>query len=302
MEIRYLKYEEIDKIRWDKCINMSFNGIVYAYSWYLDIVSYQWEALVLGDYKAVMPLIGKNKYGFNYIFQPRYTQQLGVFSQGILDANLVQSFIDALPIKYKIIELSLNTYNKLNTGKLSIKQGVTYELDLISNYKNLAKNYNSNTQRNIKKAIANKVQISKHVNLKDLLLLVKQTSKIPITFDHLNILRRLIPFSINHNLGDTYGAYNDRNELVAAAFFIRSHNKAIYLISATTNEGKELSAMFLLVDKYIKDNAEKNITLDFEGSVIENIARFYKGFGATAINYNKVSINRLPWFLRFIRC
>lgn len=301
MEIEYLKHDEIDKLRWDKCINTAFNGIVYAYSWYLDIVAYQWEALVFGDYKAVMPLTGKKKYGLNYIYQPKYTQQLGVFSQGILDSNLVKAFLDAIPTKYKIVEVNLNTYNKLADRNVAVKQGVTYELDLISNYKNLSKNFNNNTQRNIKKAVSNKVQISKHVNLKDLLLLVKQTSKIPITFDHLNILRRLIPFSINHNLGDTYGAYNDKNELVAAAFFIRSHNKAIYLISAATNEGKKISAMFLLVDKYIQDNAEKNITLDFEGSVIENIARFYKGFGATAINYNKVSINRLPWFLRFIR-
>lgn len=301
MEIKYLKHNEIDKQQWDKCIANAFNGIVYSFSWYLDIVSNQWEALVFDDYKAVMPLTCKKKYGLSYIFQPRYTQQLGVFSQGVLDQELVKAFIGAIPVKYKIVDINLNTYNKLDDAKLVSNQGVTYELDLIQKYKDLGKNFNSNTQRNIKKAINNKVQVSKHVNLKDLLILVKKTSKIPLTFDHLNILRRLIPLTISNNLGNTYGAYNDKNELVAAAFFIRSHNKTIYLISAATQEAKELSAMFLLVDQFIKDNAERDITLDFEGSVIENIARFYRGFGASPINYNKVSINRLPWFLKFIR-
>jgi hypothetical protein len=38
--------------------------------------------------------------------------------------------------------------------------------------------------------------------------------------------------------------------------------------------------MFLLIDELIRQNAEKKIILDFEGSQIEGIARFYKGFGA----------------------
>ncbi len=300
MEIKYLKHEEIDRLMWDKCINMSFNGIVYAYSWYLDIVAYQWDALVLDDYKAVMPLTGKKKYGLNYIFQPKYTQQLGVFSTGILDEKLVQTFLNSIPEKFKIIDINLNTFNKSECVKSNVKQGVTYEIDLISSYKSISKNYNSNTKRNIKKAEKNSVKISKHVNLKDLLLLKKETSKIPITFEHLNILRRIIPFTITHNLGETYGAYNDKNELIAAVFFIKSHNKCIYLLSASSKEGKDLSAMFAIVDTYIKDNSEKNITLDFEGSSIESLARFYKGFGAIPINFSKVTINRLSWFLRFL--
>lgn len=301
MEIKYLKHEEINRLKWDKCINQAVNGIVYAYSWYLDIVSYGWEALVFDDYKAVMPLTTKRKYGFNYIFQPRYTQQLGVFTSEILGQNLVESFLKAIPERYKIININLNTYNKVGTIKGQVKHGITYQLDLISSYKTIAKSYNQNTRRNIRKAEKNDIQISKHVNLKDLLLLKKQTSNIPITFEHLNILRRIIPFSVSHNLGETYGAYNKNNELVAAAYFIRSHNKSIYLLSASTNEGKEVGGMFLIIDKYIRENAEKNLTLDFEGSSIETLARFYKGFGANPINYNKVYMNRLPWFLKFIK-
>ena len=212
----------------------------------------------------------------------------------------MQTFLNSIPDKFKIIDINLNTFNKTSKIKGHVKQGITYEIDLISSYKSISKNYNSNTKRNIIKAVKNGVIVNKHVNLKDLLQLKKETSKIPITFEHLNILRRIIPFTINNNLGETYGAYNNKNVLIAAVFFIKSHNKVIYLLSASSNEGKELSAMFAIIDSYIKDNSEKNITLDFEGSSIESLARFYKGFGAIPINFSKVKINRMPWFLRFI--
>lgn len=299
MNINYLKHSEIDKLKWDKCINQSINGIVYAYSWFLDIVSYQWEALIVGDYEIVMPLTVKKKYGINYIFQPLYTQQLGIFSIQILTKEIVHHFLDAIPNKYKIIDINLNTHNKIDTKNLRIKQGVTYQIDLIGNYKSISKNFNTNTKRNINKALKNKIQVSKHINLKDLLMLKKQTAKNTINFEHLNIFRRIIPFSITHNIGETYGAYSSNNELIAAAYFIKSNYKAVYLLSVSNEEGKEKGGMFAIINQFIKDHSGKNITLDFEGSKIESIARFFKGFGGKPIYFYRIIMNRLPWFLKF---
>ena len=39
--------------------------------------------------------------------------------------------------------------------------------------------------------------------------------------------------------------------------------------------------MFFLVDELIQQHADSNYQLDFEGSEIEGVARFYNGFGAT---------------------
>ena len=53
----------IDKKHWDDCISKSFNGNVYAWSWYLDIVHPKWEALVENDYERVMALPSlRNEY------------------------------------------------------------------------------------------------------------------------------------------------------------------------------------------------------------------------------------------------
>ncbi len=55
--------------------------------------------------------------------------------------------------------------------------------------------------------------------------------------------------------------------------------------------------MFLLIDHFIKENANKHLTLDFDGSNDEALARFYKGFGSTRIDFMKISRNTLPAFI-----
>ncbi len=301
MKIRHLTYQEIDKYKWDKCISQSYNGIVYAYSWYLDIVSEKWEALVLNDYETVMPLPTKKKYGINYIIQPKYTQQLGVFSRSTINDDIITEFINHIPKKYKFIDLNFNTYNKINTKNIQgrTKEMITCELDLIPNYQFLYKNYTNNAKKNIKKAEKKGLHISKDIKLKDFLMLIKQKAKYPVNIDDLNILRRIIPFSISHKIGINYGIYNANNELIAGAFFVRSNYKYIYLLSVSNEESFSKSGMFAIINQFIKDNAEKNITLDFEGSNIESIAEFFKGFGAKPIKYSRVIISHLPWFFSF---
>ena len=46
VNIQYLTHEQIDKTKWDNCIHTADNGLIYAYSFYLDAMSKQWDALV----------------------------------------------------------------------------------------------------------------------------------------------------------------------------------------------------------------------------------------------------------------
>ena len=83
MAIRYLPYNDIDKKKWDACIAAADNGLVYAGSMYLDAMAQNWDALILDDYKAVMPLTWKKKYSIHYLYQPFFTSCLGVFGKNI---------------------------------------------------------------------------------------------------------------------------------------------------------------------------------------------------------------------------
>ena len=296
MNIRYLKHDEISKLKWDKCVSQSFNGIAYAFSWYLDIVSYQWDALVMDDYKAIMPLTAKSGYGFSKIIQPNFAPQLGVFTSERLNVDLVNSFLNAIPDKFKSVNLNLNAFNKVSHKKFHIKQEISYELDLILPYKTLFSKFSKEVKQHVKKSKDENVSVSKHLNLKDFLLLKKNNSDDPLTFEHMNILRRIIPFCTNHNIGETYGAYNDKNELVAGAFFMKSHQKAICLLAACSNEGKEISAGYAIFNNYINEYAEKSLTFDF-GSYQNTDKEFSgKGFNAVPVTYPKLKRSRFRWF------
>jgi len=298
MNIRYLKHDEINKLKWDRCISLSFNGIVYAYSWYLDIVSYQWDALVFEDYISVMPITAKSSYAMSKIVQPEYAPQLGVFSTELLNVDVVNSFLAAIPDRFKSVYLQLNAYNKVAHQKFHIKQGTTYELDLILSYKALYANFSKNTQQYIKEGIDQKINIFPQLNLKDFLLLKKNSTDNLLSFDHLNILRRIIPFCTNHNIGETYGAYNERNELVAGAFFIKSHQKSICLMVACSDEGKKMRADYVLFNNYIEKNAEKNLTLDFGNYQFNDMENMNNAFNATIVNFYKLKRTRFLWYFR----
>jgi hypothetical protein len=174
MEISYLKQTEIDTAKWDYCIAKSFNGMIYAYSWYLDIVCPDWDALICGDYESVMPLTQNRKMGFDYLFQPYFTQQLGIFSSHKIDYALVESFISAIPEKFKFVEINLNKFNCISGLRgYKIAANITYELDLIHSYEKIFRKYKKNTIRNIRKAIHEKVSIVKGLKLDQVFDLVK---------------------------------------------------------------------------------------------------------------------------------
>jgi hypothetical protein len=196
--------------------------------------------------------------------------------------------------------LNLNIGNGLKTSNFGFRQNITYHLDLQTEISTIRAAYNSNTRRNIQKAIQNKISISPVSDI-DLFLKFTQGNlkeKSPeIKQKHYLSLRKVVNYAHEHQFGEIYGAWDSEKNLVASVFFVNSNQKSIYLAASSNQVGIELSAMFLLVDTFIEKNANKNQILDFEGSNIPGVARFYAGFGAQAETYCSVHQNRLPSLL-----
>ena len=106
--IRYIAHNQIDTQRWNECIAQSPDGLVYAWSWYLDTVHPGWEALVEDDYETVMPLASSRKFGINYLFQPFFTQKFGVFGKKEVSEAKIKEFFEAIPEKFKFAEFRIN--------------------------------------------------------------------------------------------------------------------------------------------------------------------------------------------------
>ncbi len=205
--IKYLKHDEIDTEKWDDCIKNAFNGRVYAFTWYLDMVNEKWEALVENDYERVFPLTPGKKFGINYLYQPRFTQQLGIFSRSILSEETVHRFIDAIPGKYKFADINLNSFNQLAGDEDKIKPWLNHELDLINSYEKIASNYSTNLKRNLKKAAKSPLTLVKSIKPEDIIELFKNNKGKDLdnlTDNDYELLRRLIYVMIYKGIVDYY--------------------------------------------------------------------------------------------------
>ncbi len=230
--INYLKHNQIDKKQWDACVDQAFNGNSYAASWYLDLAHEGWEALVENDYERVMPLTAATKFGISYLFQPYFSQQLGVFSKSKLNPGIVEDFIQSIPAHFKFVEINLNSFNKINSKKNTFVLNNNYLLDLINPYERLVKKYTTNTRRNLKKSTTNKLSISKNIKPEALIKLFrnnrgKQLKKWNDV--HYHILQRIMYTSVYKGKGVLYGVYTEFNELCAAAFFLKNNNRLVFL-------------------------------------------------------------------------
>lgn len=294
--ILYLLHDDIDKTKWDDCIRKAFNGNIYALSWYLDVVHPGWEALVEDDYTRVMPLTGNKKYGVYYLFQPFFTQQLGIFSTEILNSGVINNFIAVIPEKFRFVQINLNIHNHPRFEDYRLIPNKSHLLDLISRYPKLSARYNTNTRRNLKKSLASGLTLVKGMEPGLLTGMFVQNKGREVKHWH-NVhyqrLHQLMFKAMFKGMGEIYGVYTEHNELCAGAFFLKDHQHLIFLFSASTPEARQNMAMTFLLDAVIKEYAETALVLDFEGSNDPNLARFYRGFGSQEVSYYRLEINRL---------
>jgi hypothetical protein len=95
-----------------------------------------------------------------------------------------------------------------------------------------------------------------------------------------------------------YSVHNVFNKVLSVALLVYGHGRLIYLLSATSEEGKSMKAGFGILDTIIESFAGNNVILDFAGGQLGNMGRFYGGFHATKFEYFLLKINRLPFFLQ----
>ena len=300
--IRYIERNDIDEKKWNDCIEKSFNGNLYGYSWFLDIVADNWDALVEDDYVRVFPLVYRRKMGVSYIYQPFFTQQLGLYSTIKLDTEALHEFINSIPLTFKRIEINLNTLNRIDPGILTIIPQLNHELDLINTYEKIRQGYSENLIRNIKKAEKAALTISNSIKPDDVISLFRMNRGMNISHlgdkDYLRI-KRIAYTSMHKGIADIKGVYDSQNQLVAGAFFVISNRKVVFLFSGLSEEGKKAGAMPFLIDQYIKTHANQHLTFDFDGSNDPDLARFYKSFGSKECWYQRLEINRMPFYLKF---
>ena len=312
MKILHLRHNQIDRIKWDATIAQSLCDLPYAYSWYLDVVCPMWEALATEDYAYVMPLPLKKKWGISYLIHPIWVQQLGVFSAQEVTTEIFSAFRRRIP--YLMYDFNVNYLNRecvLNFSLVKTNLIIPHNKDIDT----IRKGYNSNTKRNISKAQKAGLRIGE-AGVEEFVSLWKSENTtmrwdlhstiqplVEAAFSQFSILspKAQRPSVLNSQFQPRlFGVYKD-DKLIAALFGMQTRERFIYLIPVSNQAGKEHSAMFLLVD-YILENicCQQGLVFDCEGSMIEGVARFYRGFGAEEQFYASISRCRPQWLVKIL--
>ena len=277
MNPKLIPHHQINKSKWDTCIRQSTHPLITAQSWYLDIVAPEWNALVADDYNAVMPLPVVKKWRFRFLIQPLLVQQLGIFSTEPLSTRQTDSFYRIVKSMYPF--LHLNAYNHLPQS-LQLTQRINYTLSLNQNFSSLMAGFSKNCRRNIKKAETLNLVLTDRIDTDTFIEFSRNHASYQFPPQGWNKLRQIIDSAIARNCGFSQAVTDDQNNLLAVAFFLINSNRITFLSGTSSPKGFQKKAMFLIIHQTIKTHCTNNLTLDFEGSEMNNIARFYRGFGS----------------------
>lgn len=310
MLIKQLKRHQIDDVAWDNCVNNALFPLIYAQSWYLDVVSPNWQGFVLCEndmYLAVMPLPIKQKWQISYVEQPIYCQQLGIFcAEKNHTDELYTAFLDLLEKKFKLVANYAFHSQSLRAPleKFAPKMHFTHLLDLSNQYEKIHKYFRKDR----------KYQLKKHTNLhikveNDIAKMLKmfdesaaKTIEGGIHQQAYTIFEKLYRCLILHTDAQTLYTYShEAGELDSGAFFVKFQNRIYYLYNAAFSFRKKYNGRTLLINKIIQENAERAIIFDFESAQKESVADYYASFGAKPTPFLVVSWDQTNRFVKFIR-
>jgi len=299
LNIKYLTHNEIDKKLWDVKISGSLNHRIYGYSGWLDIASPDWCALVSDNYDFVMPLLVKKKFGISYIAPAKFTQQIGLFSAFEISSEIIFAFINSIPEKYKYLTIHFNSGNKISSEYISEKPN--HLLNLNASYEALKKGVSANTKRNIKKVKPLNLILDKEVSVEEAVSLKTNNNINSLSNNDLSVLKNIIRFAKNRFVLKIYGIRNEKKQLISVGVFSFCGNRIYLPLIASSEEGKKNFASFLIFDAFIQDHTFQNKILDFEGSSLTGVARFFEGWGAKPEIYYCYKKNNLIFPLNLLK-
>ncbi|HMH24194.1 MAG TPA: GNAT family N-acetyltransferase [Puia sp.] len=323
--IRHLHRHEIDDAKWNACIDKAPNGLIYGRSWWLDTMTDgQWDALVLDDYTAIMPLTWKKKWGIRYLYQPPFTQQLGIFSSDAIPASLVEAFLKRVGDHFRFAEIFLNHGNPHSL----LQAHANFILALDAPYELLAGNYKKGLVGTLRTAARLPLNYITDLDLSFSLRLnrSKYGERVPhVKKEAYERFEKLCLLLQGRGQAMIRAITGGEGQPLATALLLEERGRLSLLQATTLPEGRRAGANHLLLDKIIQEfsgqtpvagqsgisgrphsSGKSNIPgqrliLDFEGSDIPGIAHFYRSFGSTDQPYFFYRHNQLPWPIRLLK-
>jgi hypothetical protein len=302
--IQHVLHNNIDKIKWDTCLKNAANSLIYGYSFYLDAIAGNWDAIVINDYEAVMPLVWRKKFFISYLYQPPFTQQAGIFYRHPLTNNQYKEIENTLQQQHKFAEIFMNFGNSNCFNPQYCKPQTNLVLDINKPYEIIYNRYLPGFTKSLRRIAKFNFKYTEATDIDEVILLYKKLYRSRVThltekdFTAFNNLCWVLQ---QQQMLVIKKVLNENNNLMGLALLFKDERRLYNIISCITDEGKRMEANYFLYDSIIKEYSNKGLVLDLEGSEIKGVADFYNKMNPVNQPYNFYRFNNLPALLRLFK-
>ncbi|MTB51063.1 hypothetical protein [Lewinella sp. W8] len=294
--MQWLPRQEIDEARWDAAIGRDAHPLPYGLHWWLDTVAPGgWSAIVLEDYRAVLPLPKADRFIPEFFLmrsagpggqvqRPPFTQQLGPF--GTFSPAEAGALLRLATQKAKLkgLPLAATISRDQIPDELPLRVRTNFVLPLSSPHETLFRGYGKTLRKQLRKYGPH------HLDLAAPALVIDTyqrslASKTGLRTRHFAIMAKLIKAALVREQGYCYQLSSPEGDVLAAGFFPEYRGRIINLFAASTARGYEQRGMARLIDAVIQRHQPTASIFDFEGSDLPGVKEFFQSFGPQSETY-----------------
>lgn len=279
---------------------------IFQQPWWLNAVAPgMWSAAEVqkdGKLLARLPYIYKRKNALRLCTMPKLTQSLGPwltpsrakYSKSLKQQkDLMTSLIQQIPeCDYfcQNFHYSITNWLPFYWHGFSQTTAYTYVIQDLGDLDKVWSGFQENIRTDIRKASKN-LSIRTDLGLENFLEInnltfARQRKKIPYSHE---LVYRVDKACEQHQSRKIFFAEDSHGVIHAAIYLIWDKESAYYLMGGADPSLRNSGAMSLLIWEAIKFSAKVSKKFDFEGSMIESIERFFRGFGASQVPYFRVT-------------
>lgn len=261
-------------------------------NWMECILKADEKALFYGKFKDnilnnVFPIVIRKGRVFTFLNQPLLTPFLGWVKED--DPKLIRQFVDKIK--------TTGSWYAVNRQVSDWENTITYQIDLTKDIEVLFNNLRQDKKRNIKKAISEGYKITFDSDFERLNNLVKMSlERQNYPHDDLSCIQNILS---NYNKHFQLSVWNE-NTCLSSLLFVFDTNTVYYLVGGfDTHKRNYFAGPFAMWNGILKAKEIGISTFDFEGSIIPNIAEYFKSFGAEEKHYSYFCDYK--WYFRIFR-
>lgn len=257
MNIRIVKREDIDKVKWNSCVHYAEKGNPFGYLWFLDNISKDWFGIVEDDYLSVMPVFIEPKFWKRKLFAtPNLLPFFQLYSVNVLSERRIGAFLKLAIEHSNGLRLSNVLVGLQYPEKLGLKQNnrKSTMLKLGQSYTNILNRFSKEMQDLEHDINLDKYTLSS-IKIEDLADFMAKTHR--LSEKDKFTLMRLFYNAQQRQLGQVFALKDTDGKILAADFVFLSHGRMIPFLPSSAAKGLKIGAEKIIYTRLLKRFAEQ---------------------------------------------